>query len=90
MTEIFADAYAHACDAVDPLRHFREEFHLPLHAGGTQAYFVGNSLGLQPKAAATYVKEELDDWATFGVEGHFKAKRPWYPVLPQAPHPTAR
>ena len=33
MTEIFADAYAHACDAVDPLRHFREEFHLPLHDG---------------------------------------------------------
>ena len=46
MTEIYSDAYAQARDALDPLRHFRDEFHLPLHDGEPQAYFVGNSLGL--------------------------------------------
>ena len=24
------------------------------------------------------IEEELDDWAKFGVEGHFSARRPWY------------
>ena len=37
-------------------------------------YFTGNSLGLQPKGAAAALKQELDDWARFGVEGHFQAK----------------
>ena len=41
-------------------------------------YFTGNSLGLQPKKAGEYIQEELADWAKFGVEGHFHAKRPWY------------
>ena len=41
--------------------------------------FTGNSLGLQPKGAAAALKQELDDWAHFGVEGHFQAKNPWYP-----------
>jgi kynureninase len=41
-------------------------------------YFTGNSLGLQPKAAADALKQELDDWARYGVEGHFQAKHPWY------------
>ncbi|MAC87543.1 MAG: kynureninase, partial [Gammaproteobacteria bacterium] len=37
----------------------------------------GNSLGLQPKITKVYIKQELDDWANFGVEGHFEAKNPW-------------
>ncbi|MDB4228483.1 kynureninase, partial [Flavobacteriaceae bacterium] len=40
-------------------------------------YFTGNSLGLQPKITKKYIKQELDDWAKFGVEGHFEAKNPW-------------
>jgi hypothetical protein len=53
-------------DAADPLRDFRDEFHLPLHDGKPQAYFVGNSLGLQPKGARAHVEEVLDKWATAG------------------------
>ncbi len=41
-------------------------------------YFTGNSLGLQPKGVRARIDQELDDWATYGVEGHFHAKNPWY------------
>jgi kynureninase len=39
----------------------------------------GNSLGLQPKRTKEFLNQELEDWATFGVEGHFHAKNPWMP-----------
>ncbi|HQA01734.1 MAG TPA: kynureninase, partial [Thermomonas sp.] len=71
MTELFTDHHASTLDAADPLRHFRDEFHLPLHDGAPQAYFVGNSLGLQPKGARAHVEEVLDKWAREAVEGHF-------------------
>lgn len=71
-------AFAQQRDAADPLRAFRDQFHFPQHDGKPVLYFTGNSLGLQPKAAADALKQELDDWARFGVEGHFHAKYPWY------------
>lgn len=71
-------AFAQARDAADPLRGFRNEFLFPRHEGRDVLYFTGNSLGLQPKGAADALKQELDDWARFGVEGHFQAKHPWY------------
>ena len=71
-------AFAQARDAADVLRGFRNEFHFPQHDGRDVLYFTGNSLGLQPKAAADALRQELDDWARFGVEGHFHAKHPWY------------
>ena len=83
-------AFAQAQDAVDPLRAFREEFHFPQHQGKPVIYFAGNSLGLQPKAAAAALKQELDDWATFGVEGHFHAKHPWYSYHEELTASTAR
>ena len=70
--------FARAQDGADPLRDFRNEFHFPQHEGKPVIYFAGNSLGLQPKGAAAALKQELDDWATFGVEGHFNARHPWY------------
>jgi kynureninase len=83
-------AFAHAQDAADPLRAFREEFHFPQHAGAPVIYFTGNSLGLQPKAAAAALQQELDDWARFGVEGHFLAKHPWYSYHEELTASTAR
>jgi kynureninase len=41
-------------------------------------YFTGNSLGLQPKRAKTYVDEVMNDWANLAVEGHFYAEKPWW------------
>ncbi|KAJ3492661.1 hypothetical protein NLG97_g5233 [Lecanicillium saksenae] len=35
-------------------------------------YFVGNSLGAQPKAARKYIDAQLETWASIGVNGHFK------------------
>jgi len=72
-------AFAQQQDAADPLRAFRDEFLFPQHEGKPVIYFTGNSLGLQPKGAAAALKQELDDWARHGVEGHFNAKNPWYP-----------
>ena len=71
-------SFAQHLDAQDPLRAFRDEFLFPAHGAGPVVYFTGNSLGLQPKGAHAALKQELDDWATFGVEGHFAAKHPWY------------
>jgi kynureninase len=83
-------AFSHAQDAADPLRAFRDEFHFPQHAGAPVIYFTGNSLGLQPKAAAAALQQELDDWARFGVEGHFLAKHPWYSYHEELTASTAR
>ena len=34
-------------------------------------------MGLQPKKTKDFLQQELDDWAYYGVEGHFLAKNPW-------------
>lgn len=73
-------AFAAASDAVDPLNKFREKFFIPRQSNGEEVlYFTGNSLGLQPKTAREYIEQELKDWETLGVEGHFHAKNPWMP-----------
>lgn len=67
-------------DATDPLRGFRERFHMPRGADGNDVvYFTGNSLGLMPKTARGYVEQELTDWERLAVEGHIKAQHPWLP-----------
>ena len=71
-------AAAQALDAADPLKSYRDRFYIPtFHEKGVR-YFTGNSLGLQPKSAQTYVQQEMDDWAKWGVEGHFHGKNPWF------------
>jgi kynureninase len=73
------EARALAQDAADPLRGFRDEFHIPRHDGVEMAYFCGNSLGLQPKGARAYVDEVMEKWARDAVEGHFREPAPWMP-----------
>ena len=90
MIELYTDHHASALDATDPLRHFRDEFHLPLHEGAPQAYFVGNSLGLQPKGARAHVEEVLDKWAREAVEGHFTGSAQWMPYHELVREPLAR
>jgi kynureninase len=70
--------FANEMDAADPLKSFRNEFYFPIMDGKEVVYFTGNSLGLQPKTTQDYVLSELEDWATFGVEGHFHGRNPWY------------
>ncbi len=71
-------AFARAQDEADPLKEYREQFHFPALGTPELVYFTGHSLGLQPKTVRSAIEVELDDWAKFGVEGHFHATNPWY------------
>jgi kynureninase len=70
--------FSREMDEKDPLKSFRDRFHFPNFHSKEVVYFTGNSLGLQPKTTEKYIKEELDAWAKFGVEGHFLADKPWF------------
>lgn len=73
-------AFARQCDQEDPLSHFRKKFHIPTDEHHKELiYLCGNSLGLQPVSTKKYIKQELNDWAKHGVEGHTEAKHPWMP-----------
>ena len=72
-------SFAQQFDEKDPLKIFRDRFHIPQHNGKTAVYLCGNSLGLLPKSARSFVEQEFLDWEKFGVEGHFNAKNPWFP-----------
>jgi kynureninase len=69
--------FAQWMDANDKLSGFRNEFHLLQKNNKPVIYLCGNSLGLQPKNVKNAIEQELHDWATLGVEGHFKGKNPW-------------
>lgn len=71
-------SFAQECDAADTLSKFRERFFHPRISDRNTLYFVGNSLGLQPRTVKDHVQVELDDWAKLGVEGHFDGTNPWF------------
>lgn len=70
--------YAREQDEIDILFPFRGRFHFPQHNDKDVYYFCGNSLGLQPRSVGYLMQQELDDWAKYGVEGHFDARNPWF------------
>ncbi len=83
--------FAHQLDGEDSLRHFREKFHLPIGQDGKPLiYFAGNSLGLMPKTARKIVEQELDDWASLGVDAHLEGRTPWYSYHEAVREPAAR
>jgi kynureninase len=83
--------FARQLDAQDPLKHFRDKFHLPLSKEGKPLiYLAGNSLGLMPKSARGLVQQELDDWAALAVDAHLGAKTPWYSYHETLREPAAR
>jgi len=83
--------FAKQLDAEDPLRQFREKFHLPLGKDGKPLiYFAGNSLGLMPKTVHAIVEEELDNWARLGVDAHHATGTPWYSYHEALREPVAR
>lgn len=69
--------FAQMLDRADPLNSYRELFIIPAVDGKEQIYFLGNSLGLQPKETGSAIKEVLDQWADYGVEGFFRGDKPW-------------
>lgn len=70
--------FALEADKNDELASFRNRFIFPQHQGKNKLYFTGNSLGLQPQKAKEALEQELSDWASYGVDGHFEAKNPWF------------
>jgi len=74
-----SEDFAFSMDERDTLKTYRERFFFPKTKSGDGVYLCGHSLGLQPKTAATYVEQELKDWAELGVEGHFQGRNPWMP-----------
>jgi len=81
-------------DRLDPLKSYRDLFSIPCVQEGEKSeeaiYFAGNSLGLQPKKVKSYIEKEIDDWARFGVEGHFHARTPWLSYHETLTEQTAR
>lgn len=77
MTSEYTAAHATELDEQDQLIAFRRKFFIPPVNGRDCIYLCGNSLGLQPVTAADALKQELDDWAKLGVEGHLHARNPW-------------
>src|SRR5207248_1760792 len=85
------EKFAQQLDAEDPLRSFRDRFHLPVGANDEPLiYFAGNSLGLMPKSAKQIVEQELEDWAKLGLDAHLNAKTPWYSYHEKLREPAAR
>src|SRR5881275_172402 len=85
------EKFAQQLDAEDPLRSFRDRFHLPVGANDEPLiYFAGNSLGLMPKSAKQIVEQELEDWAKLGLDAHLNAKTPWYSYHETLREPAAR
>ncbi len=83
--------FATKLDSEDKLAPFRERFFIPQTKDGNEAiYFAGNSLGLQPKSVRKFVEQELKDWETLGVEGHFHAANPWLSYHELLTEQTAR
>jgi kynureninase len=73
-------SFATEMDVRDPLATARQQFHIPPAPDGSPSvYLCGHSLGLQPKRARTYIEQEIEDWATLGVEAHFHGRHPWMP-----------
>lgn len=92
-TETFTtdEACALRLDAQDPLRSWREQFHIPSAPDGRPCvYLCGNSLGLQPRTTRAAIEQELEDWATLGVNAHLHGRDPWLPYHEQFREPAAR
>lgn len=82
--------FAAEMDEKDELKHLREHFIFPQWQHRDVVYLTGNSLGLQPKSFAKELQREAEDWAKWGVEGHFHAKHPWFSYHEKFAEPMAR
>ena len=82
--------FARQLDQQDPLKEFRQQFIIPVVGGKEQIYFLGNSLGLQPKTAEAAIKEIMLQWSGYGVEGFFKGDKPWMDYHDQLTQPLSK
>lgn len=83
-------AFAQQLDAKDPLKEVRSKFIIPTENGKEKVYFLGNSLGLQPKRTKEYIQTIMNDWAAHGVESFFHATEPWMDYHDQLIQPLSK
>ena len=63
----------------------------PIHAASRESiYFCGNSLGLQPRQAAGFIRQELEDWQQLAIGGYLHAHNPWLTYAQPLRQPLAR
>ena len=82
--------FAKQLDEQDPLKHFRNKFLIPEVQGNQKIYFLGNSLGLQPKTVKAALSNILDQWASHGVEGFVAGDNPWLNYHDQLTGPLSK
>jgi len=83
-------AFARQLDQDDPLQSFRQQFIIPAENGQEKVYFLGNSLGLQPKRTKDSIQTIMNDWAAHGVEAFFGADEPWMDYHDQLTKPLSK
>lgn len=83
-------AFAQQLDQDDPLQLFRQQFIIPAENGKEKVYFLGNSLGLQPKRTKDSIQTIMNDWAAQGVEAFFGADEPWMDYHDQLTKPLSK
>jgi kynureninase len=83
-------AYALQQDTEDPLKKYRAQFYFPRLNEREVVYFSGNTLGLQPKSTQDHILNELEDWASFGVQARFHARIPWLTYPEQFAKPISK
>lgn len=83
-------AYALQQDTEDPLKKYRAQFYFPRLNEREVVYFSGNTLGLQPKSTQDHILNELEDWASFGVQARFHARIPWLTYPEQFVKPISK
>jgi len=69
--------FAQQKDREDELHSFRSRFFIPAASNRESIYFCGNSLGLQPRQAAGFIQQELEDWQQLAIGGYLHAHNPW-------------
>jgi len=67
------EALAEELERADDVPSRRHEFLVP----DGVAYLAGNSLGLQPRAAAAAIDDVMAAWARSAVDAHVEGERPW-------------
>src|SRR5687767_16030072 len=82
-------SFALQLDAEDPLAAYRERLIIPAQNGEEQVYFLGNSLGLQPKSTANHITQVMEQWDQLGVVGVFKGAAPWMEYHQRMARPLA-
>ena len=82
--------FSQELDESDTVRKYRDEFYFPKINGKDAIYFVGNSLGLQPKRTQNYINDVMSDWKEMAVEGHFHSNKPWWDYHERLAAPLAK